>query len=404
MIVEAADPKEYSEVYDVVDKAFIQSKLESTIIRVTTCEDPVFQEGDLRVAKADGKIVSMMMLIRRQLRIGAASVNGAIVAPVATHPDYQKKGYCSEVMRNAIRYMRIQGFDITILWGNPWLYPRYGYSPAMMKTEIVIKPEHIVSVENKSCEFRRFSEIDLEQMARLYHSNTVTRACSEIRSPTMWEWKPGGTEVKLEVLSSKEHEVIGYLALGTDWGRPCIHEIGVLNDEACKVIYRHILEIMKAKGLKEFYCIVHPDHPFARFAFWRGGEIRIRSGGGAGMARVLNLASFLTKMEKEFEYRLRHSEFHNRECTLKISSEEATVFLDNNRGRVTVSIENSESDYQLDIPISYLNPLVTGYRDIRELANKSDVKVNGGESAVRLLEILFPVGYPSGGFLPLVWE
>jgi len=404
MIVEAADPEEYVEICDMVSKAFKQSRLENTIIKATTSEDPNFQKGDLRVAKVDGKIVSIMMLIRRPLRIETAIVNGAIVAPVATHPDYQRKGYCSAVMRNAIQYMKTQGFDITILWGNPWLYPHYGYSPAMVKTEIVIKPKQDDSSEKESYEFRSFTEADLEQITQIYHSNTATRTCAEVRSATMWEWKPGGSEAKLETLIDKKGQVIGYLAVGTDWGRPCAHEIGVLNNEACGVIFNHILEIAKRKSLKEFYCIINPDHPFARFAFWHDCETRIRSGSGAGMARLLNLVMFLTKMEKEFERRLRHSEFHNRECTLKILSEEEFAVLDINHGTVSVGTNGARSDYQLDIPLSCLNPLITGYKDISELVKNPSVRVSGGKWAVRLIKILFPTGLPYGGDLPLVWE
>lgn len=76
-IVRAAEPEEYAEICAMVDKAFKPSSIEHTIIDVTTSEDRNFQRGDLRVVEADGKIVSMMMLIRRPLRIGTATVNGA---------------------------------------------------------------------------------------------------------------------------------------------------------------------------------------------------------------------------------------------------------------------------------------------------------------------------------------
>lgn len=404
MIIGAADPEDYTEIYDMVRKAFKQSRLENTIIKVTTMEDPNFREGDLRVVKIDGQIVSMMMLIRRQLRIGTAIVNGAIVAPVATHPNHQKKGYCSAVMRNAIAYMKTQGFDITILWGNPQLYSYYGYSSAMVKTEVVIKPKQATSPEKDGYKFRPFSQADLAGITRIYHSNTATRTCAELRSATMWEWKPGGPEAKLETLTNEKEEVIGYLAFGTDWGRPCAHEIGVLNDEASKIIFNYILEIARRRSLEEFYCLVHPYHPFARFAFQHGGEIRIQSGGGAGMARLLNLASSLAKMKKELERRLHRSEFYNRESTLKISSEDQFATLHINHGRVSVSTDSIKTDYHLHIPQSCLNPLITGYKDIGELVKDPNVRMKGGKSAIRLTEILFPVGLPYGGFLPLVWE
>jgi len=405
MIVRAAEPEEYPEICDMLSKAFKQSKIESTIIKVITSEDPNFHKGDLRVVEAEGKIVSMMMLMRRLLRIGTAVVNGAMVVPVATHPDHLGKGYCSAVMRNAIQYMGTQDLDITILWGIPWLYPHYGYSPAMMKTELVVKPTQSSSAENLPYERRSFAEADLEKMTYIYHTNTATRTCAEIRSQEMWDWKPGCPEANLEVFTDKDDEVIGYRALGTDWGsRPCAHEIGVSNDESCKVIFNSLLETAKQKELKEFYCIAHPDHPFARFVFWHDGEIRINRGGGAGMARVMNLLSLLTKMEKEFKRRLHYSELHEVECTLKISSDDESAVIIIDHGRVSITTENIKGDCELDIPLSCLNPLITGYKDIKELAKNPLVKVSGGREAIRLIEVLFPAGFPNGGNPPLVWE
>ena len=103
MIVRAAEREEYPEIFDLVDKAFKGSTIERTMINVTTSGDPNFQKGDLRVVEAEGRIASMMMLIRRPLRIGTAIVNGAMVGPVATHPNFQGGGYCSAVMRDAVQ-------------------------------------------------------------------------------------------------------------------------------------------------------------------------------------------------------------------------------------------------------------------------------------------------------------
>jgi hypothetical protein len=219
----------------------------------------------------------------------------------------------------------------------------------------------------------------------------------------MCEWGSGGPEVKFEVLTDEKGKLIGYYALGTDWGRPCAHEIGALNDEACGFIFNSLLEAAKQKDLNELYCIVHPEHPFARFAFWQGGEMRIRSGGGAGMARVLNLVSLLTKMEEEFERRLRHSELHELKRALMISSEEDFAVINIDRGRVSVSTDSIEGDYQLDIPLACLNPLVTGYKGISELVRTPHVEVRE-KLAVRLIEVLFPTGFPTGGIPPIAWE
>lgn len=402
MIVRAAEPEDYSEICDMLDDAF-KSDLESKIVNVTTGEDTNFHKGDVRIAEVNKNVVSMMMLIRRPLRIETTIVSGAIVAPVATHPDYQGKGYCSAVMRDSIDYMKTQRFDITILWGVPWLYPHYGYSPAMMNTEIVIKTKKSNPLKETKCQFLSLAECNLEEVTHIYHSNTATRTCAEIRNPAIWEWR-SGEDVKFEVVLDKRGNTVGYYAWGTDWGRPCVHEIGVLKDEVCEVIFNRLTEIAIQNELEEFYCLVHPEHPFTRFAFWHGGEMRIRSGGGAGMVRVLNLVSLLTRLEKEFERRLGYSELHKVDCTFEIMSEDESAVLDINNGRILVSEGSGKADYRLNIPLFCLNPLITGYKEIGELLNDHRVKVEGGRTASRLIEVLFPRGFPNGGNLPIIWE
>lgn len=121
------------------------------------------------------------------------------------------------------------------------------------------------------------------------------------------------------------------------------------------------------------------------------------------MARVLNPALLLTAMKKEFERRLHHSELHDFEGSLTIVSEE-TVVLHIDQGSVSIDIEAVRGVFQLDIPLPLFNPLITGYLGINELVKKPHVMVIGGNRVLRLIDILFPAGLPSGGFLPLVWE
>lgn len=402
MIVRAAQPEEYREVYALVDAAF-KSPLERRILQVTLREDPHFQPSDLRVVSVDGHVASMMLLLRRPLRVGRAMVNGAIVAPVATHPNHQRKGYCSAVMRDAVAYMKTQEVDLSILWGAPWLYPRYGYSPAMVRTELVVKPTQPPAATTDSCSVRPLAEMDLEAVTQMYHANTATQTCAEVRSPAQWEWQPNSAAVVQEVVTDETGTVVGYWSQGTDWGRPCAHEVGVATTEACGVVFNRLLEAAKTKGVTELPCLLHPTHPFTRYAFHHGSEVRIRSGGGAGMARVINLQSLLTAMAPELDQRLRCSELHDLKSTLTIMSED-TVVLHIDQGQVSVAEDASGEGFQLNLPLSLLNPLITGYLDSDEVLRRPHVAVTGGNPARRLIEVLFPARCPSGGFLPLVWE
>jgi predicted acetyltransferase len=402
MITKPADPEEYDEIKEIVRAAFEQPDLELGLVKAITNEDPNFNKGDLRVVRDNEKAVSMMLIIRKMLRIGETLVNVAIVAPVATHPSHNGRGYCSALMRDAIEYMKTEGFDITILWGHPWLYTHYGYSPSMLSTKLVIAVKPPSHTEEHRRTVRPFRENDLEQVTLIYNSNTSQTSCAEVRSPNIWEWRVKDT-IKFEVITNQESNVSGYLVLGTDWGKPCVLEVGTMDDETSEVILNRILEEAVKKDLKEIMCRASPDHPFARYAFWHDAEIRINSGRGAGMARVLNLTSILKKMSEEFKRRLHYSELHYVDHSITIATEESSAVLDIRGDNITLRTDE-EGEYRIDLPLYCLNSLVTGYKGIREILKDPRVKVRGGEAATRLLEVLFPTGHPRGGVFPLVWE
>ena len=405
MKARAATPEEYNEIGEIVHLAFQHGNstgLERCIVEVTTTEDPNFHEGDLRVTEAEGKIVSMMLIIRRPMRIGTAVVKGAMVAPVATHPKYQRKGYCSAVMRDAVNYMKRQNFDMTLLWGEPWLYPKYGYSPAMPYPRLIIKPERCKPVETEPYTLEPFDEHCLKDVTEIYHKNTATRTCAEIRSPELFEWKPRSPHVDFQTIVGRKGEVIGYSVFTLQNPSEHIPEIGVLNDLACGAVFNHILQLAKERNIEEFSCVVPPDHPFSSFAYWKNGEQRITRS-GAGMIRVLNLVSLFKKMEKEFEKRLAHSEFCNLTSTLNVVSEEGAVQLEITQGKVTVDTDVTAGNCQLNIRIASLNSLITGYKSIHDLVHEGIISMKG-RNMMRLIEVLFPRGFPFGGRLPLVWE
>ena len=110
--------------------------------------------------------------------------------------------------------------------------------------------------------------------------------------------------------------------------------------------------------------MIHPEHPFARYAFSHDGEIRMNRGWTAagrffaGMALVLNPLSLLTRMRKELAHRLRYSEFHDQKCTLTIYIGKEPITLDINHGQVQISKNHASGTYQLKTQPVYMNPLV----------------------------------------------
>jgi len=414
-----AEEAEYEEIFMMTQEAFRKAaggrstgEFERNIVEATVTADPNFRKGDLRVVEAEGKIVSMMLIIRRQVRIGKAIVNNAIVSPVATCVAHEKKGHCSLVMRNAINYMKQQEFDITTLWGHPWLYTHYGYSPAMVSPSVAIKPERCRPTEVKDTfTIQPYEETQAKVVTDIYHQNTINQVLAEIRSPEPFEWKVHSPNVEFQTVIDGKGRVIGYYSISqtAPSGRNLL-EIGVANTEACKIIFNKLLDYAKEKKLTELICPMSPQHPFAQFAYWQNAELRTTMASGAGFARILNMTTLFCKMKKELESRLNHSEFYNKTLSLAVKTgKETTTFLIND-GEITVSTEEEKAYCTLEAPLSSLNPLVSGYKSIHELVEKREVKINSNRATaknlnrIRLVDVLFPKDSPYGGHLPLVWE
>jgi len=414
----SAEEAEYKEILTMTQEAFKKAaggrstgELERNIVKATVAADPNFRKGDLRIVEAEGKIVSMMLIIRRQVRIGRATVDNAIVSPVATGVGHEKKGYCSVVMRNAINYMKQQEFDITTLWGHPWLYTHYGYSPAMVSPSVAIKPERCHPTEVKDTfTIQPYEEKQAKAVTGIYHQNTINQVLAEIRNPEPFEWKVHSPNVEFQTVIDKKRRVIGYYSISqtAPSGRNLL-EIGVANTEACKIIFNKLLDYAKEKKLAELICPVSPKHPFAQFAYWQNAELRTRAS-GAGFARILNMTTLFEKMKKELESRLDHSEFYNSTLSLAVKTGEATTTFLIDDGEIIVSAEEEKADYTLEAPLSSLNPLVTGYKSIHKLMDQKAVRIDSSKpmtkklNCIRLVDVLFPKGTPYGGNLPLVWE
>ncbi|MBE0512765.1 GNAT family N-acetyltransferase, partial [Candidatus Bathyarchaeota archaeon] len=356
----SAEEADHDEILTMTQEAFRKAaggrstgEFESNIVEATVTADPNFRKGDLRIVEAEGKIVSMMLIIRRQARIGKAIVNNAIVSPVATRVGHEKKGYCSLVMRNAINYMKQQEFDITTLWGHPWLYTHYGYSPAMVSPSVAIKPERCHTTEVKDTfTIQSYEETQAKAVTGIYHQNTVNQVLAVIRNPEPFEWKVHSPNVKFHTVIDKKGRVIGYFVISqtAPSGRNLL-EIGVANTEACKIIFNKLLDYAKEKKLTELICPMSPQHPFAKFAYWQNAELRTTSASGAGFGRILNMTTLFDKMKKELESRLNRSEFCNKTLSLAVKTgKDTTTFLIND-GEITVSTEREKADYTLEAPL-----------------------------------------------------
>ena len=100
---------------------------------------PYFHPKYTRLAVMDGEIVGHVRIQPNVFKLGDARLWVAGIGDVATHLAHRKKGIARALMNEAVEFMEKEEFDISILFGIPNFYHRFGFAP-------IIPPHPVVSV------------------------------------------------------------------------------------------------------------------------------------------------------------------------------------------------------------------------------------------------------------------
>ena len=79
------------------------------------------------VVVADDRVVGHIAL--SQARLEPAGVAVLALAPMAVHPDWQRRGAGSALVREALGRATATDFPLVVVVGHPGYYPRFGFEP-----------------------------------------------------------------------------------------------------------------------------------------------------------------------------------------------------------------------------------------------------------------------------------
>ncbi len=81
-----------------------------------------------RVVAVDGRIVAHVPAAPRVAAAGPDRFGVAMIAPTATHPDYRRRGYATQCLRDAHRVIVAHGCPVAALWTERATFPFYRHS------------------------------------------------------------------------------------------------------------------------------------------------------------------------------------------------------------------------------------------------------------------------------------
>jgi predicted N-acetyltransferase YhbS len=347
-----------------------------------------------------------------EMRVGSARLRTAGIGGVATHGFHRKEGLMSRTIAAAMPRMKASGYDVSILFGIPDYYHKFGYVPAWETPVYVVDCKRLPEGPPPAG-VRRSRQLMTPEMEALYNRQTANLAGMAVR-PTRRCPVHFVSDRQTYVWRDGQGRLAGYVMVGLDQGKP--GHVDSAGDP--EQILRALAGLARRAGAAEVrFGDLHWDSPLARHL--RAGFCRLElqfSRSGGAMIRTLNLASSLAKLCPEFSRLLQGSDMASWRGALRIEDAREAVTLGIERGRVAIEGATGakhpcSSDPAIGTPTGAAHPrhptkstrhVLRGGEHVAQLLIgthepgqvMADGKMKASGDAAGLAQVLFPARNP----------
>lgn len=193
------------------------------VVRNSLVNDPYFHPERVRVGVLNGHIISHVVILHRAVYVGPQVITVAGVTAVATHPAYQRQGFGSRVVQDAIRLIRQQNYDMAMLTTRvPDFFLRFSFRevPKVDGFECPASALASLQVDGYSVQPLDYSR-DWRAISHIYHLYSAGITGMQIRDSRFWEtWPRRGTFPHgfssrlgaIGLLATRGEQLVAYLA------------------------------------------------------------------------------------------------------------------------------------------------------------------------------------------------
>ena len=335
-----------------------------------------------RVGVVDGRIVTHFGVWDFGMRIGGEVVRVAGIGAVATLQTHRKQGLMAQTAGSAVNGLHDAGYDLSLLFGIPDFYHRFGYITAFGQIRTTLKTADVRPGPEVS--YERYDG-PVTALADLYNRENEGITGTYVR-PT---YRTNRMPATFTVYRFAD----GYLVGGRDGNSWQVAD--------CAGDPRVVVEIARR-------CAAEAICPEIEFVYFpprsRVGEylqtithrtVIDRHPGGGPMLKTVNLHRTLTRIAPELGRRLASSPMSGYAGTLLLKGDSNAVLLDFRSGEVG-DVRKADAGSSADgrvIAGTALGRLVIGDGDPRRICRQSGVELEG--DAHDLVPVLFPDQEPS---------
>lgn len=279
--VRGARAGELALVRSLIQAAF--SEDEADLWDCLVSNDQAFHPEGVRVAVVDDRPVACALALPRKVRGRWGWLPGAVITLVCTHPDHRLRGYGAATVRDALAWVTDRGGAISILYGVPTFYPRFGFVPVLPRLETSIA---VGAVPDWGGRTAPLTQADIPAVVGLYSEHLAGYPLAVARDAQPWQWR--FREVHRDgraVLVSDQREGYAVVVPDRDHETLNVTEAAAGGRHAACRLLSGLAGEARARGLRKLRLLEPPCHLMTRLALVCGAE-QTHKPAAAGMAFV----------------------------------------------------------------------------------------------------------------------
>ncbi len=338
----------------------------------------------------NGNHISDLQIFDRWMWLGSAKVHVACIGGVGTTERSRNRGLARRVLNAAVEWMATR-YDLSMLFGIPDFYGRFGYATCI--------PEHRVTLALRDIEAARpllahrpFVPEDRARMLEL-HAMRFAGSVGAFDHDAPW-FEPRrrsstyGRRATIRMFLDAGERLCGYLVLDDTLQQAAVSEMVGETAEVYETALALTAAAMRGRGLATTEVHLPLDDPFVVHArrYGLAANVHFPHERG-GMMRVCDLKSTLTRLLPDLEQRMPREapglylETDIGACALRRSGDHLELSEDSPGGLPTFRTSQR-----------LLVTLLMGYRSVSEVA--TDPACALGPGALEVAVALFPLRTP----------
>ncbi|MCA1321639.1 GNAT family N-acetyltransferase [Bacillus tianshenii] len=327
----------------------------------------------------DEQLAAKLHLIPLEVHTGEQKWKMGGIAGVATYPEYRRKGYVKELMKQSLKQMKEEGYLVSML--HPFkisFYRKYGWELLTNRVKCTITRADLVLQGLAPGSVKRAIEDHNYQDLNEVYSQFATRFSGMLVRDESW-WKNICDGESTAIYYNKSQQAIGYILYSIKDSKMKVEEFVALTSEARKGLWNFICQ--HDSMLEQVEMILQEKDPLLFSLQEPNVKAEIAP---YFMVRIVDAEKFL----KGFAF-----QWSDTEVVLQISDpyaswNEKTFSLKNGEVIVIDTLDRIEGSSLLKLDINALSTILFGYNRPMELYELE--LLDGRKEDIERLESLLP--------------